>query len=315
MKVFVAGATGVLGRPLVRALVAAGHEVTGTSRTASRAGLVDADGGTGVVCDALDRDAVLRAVPAAAPEVVIHELTALPAKFAQLRKGSEATNRLRREGTRHLVDAATAAGARRLIAQSIAFLYEPAGPPVVDENAPVWQSAGEPFGSMLGALQSLEGAVLGADGLEGVVLRYGALYGPGTWYAPDGDMTTQVRRRLLPVVGSGGGVLSFVHVDDAAAATVLALDHGAPGVYNIADDDPVAYRDFLPEYARLLGAKPPRHVPAWLVRLAAGSVAVTSMTEQRGASNAKVKRELGWAPKYATWRDGFAADLVNRSLS
>lgn len=306
MKVLVAGATGALGRPLVRALVAAGHEVTGTSRSASRAALVDADGGSGVVCDALDRDAVFRTVRAAAPEVVIHQLTALPDSFAKLRKGSDATNRLRREGTRHLVDAAVESGARRVIAQSIAFLYAPAGPPVLDEQAAVWDAAPEPFGSMLAALAELERTVLAVDG---IVLRYGAIYGPGTWYAPDGDMTRLVRRRLMPVVGDGGGILSFVHVDDAATATVLALDHGGPGIYNVVDDDPVTYRVQLPEYARLAGAKPPRHLPRWLVRAFGGTVAATSVTEQRGASNAKAKRELGWTPRYPSWRDGFAAEL------
>jgi nucleoside-diphosphate-sugar epimerase len=309
MRVFVAGATGVLGRPIVRALVAAGHDVTGTSRTASRAATVDQDGGHGVVCDALDRDAVLRVVSAAAPEVVIHELTALPDAFAKLRKGSELTNRLRREGTRHLVDAAVPSGARRVIAESIAFLYEPTGPAVVDEDAPTWRDAGEPFGSMLGALAELEQTVLATSGIEGVVLRYGALYGPGTWYSRDGDMTKQVRRRMMPVVGSGAGVTSFVHVDDAASATVCALDHGAPGIYNIADDEPVTYREQLPEYARIVGAKPPRHLPRWVLRIVGGSVAATSVTEQRGASNAKAKRELGWTPTYASWREGFAAEF------
>jgi nucleoside-diphosphate-sugar epimerase len=309
MKVFVAGATGALGRPLVRALAAAGHQVTGTSRTESRAALVHADGGTGVVCDALDRDAVLRAVADADPEVVIHQLTALPRSYLKLRSGSPATNRLRREGTRHLVDAAHAVGARRVIAQSIAFLYAPDGPPVADEDAPIWQSAAEPFGSMLAALTELEQTVLQTPDIEGVVLRYGAIYGPGTWYALDGDMTKQVRRRLMPVVGDGGGIVSFVHVDDAAAATVRALDHGGPGIYNVVDDEPVPYRDLLPEYARLVGAKPPRHIPRWLVRLTAGSVAATSVTEQRGASNAKAKRELGWSPRYPSWRAGFAAEF------
>jgi nucleoside-diphosphate-sugar epimerase len=309
VKVFVAGATGVLGRPLVRALVAGGHEVTGTSRAAARAASVDAAGGTGVVCDALDRDAVLRAVEAAAPEVVVHQLTALPDRFAKLRKGSEATNRLRREGTRHLVDAALAAGARRVIAESIAFLYEPAGPPVATEQTPAWTGAPEPYGSLLAALSELEHTVTGTDGIEGVVLRYGALYGPGTWYAPDGDMTAQVRKRRLPIVGSGGGITSFVHVDDAASATVLALDAGAPGIYNVVDDEPVSYRDQLPAFAALIGAKPPRHVPAWLVRMIAGPVAVTAVTEQRGASNSKAKRELGWTPKYPSWRGGFAAEF------
>jgi nucleoside-diphosphate-sugar epimerase len=251
----------------------------------------------------------LRAVAAAAPEVVIHELTALPDSVAKLRKGSELTNRLRREGARYLVDAAVAAGARRVIAESIAFLYEPAGPAVVDEEAPVWRHAGEPFGSMLGALKELEQTVLGTAGIEGIVLRYGALYGPGTWYSRDGDMTKQVRRRTMPVVGSGGGVSSFVHVDDAAGATVCALDRGAPGIYNIVDDEPVTYREQLPGYARIIGAKPPRHVPRWLVRMIGGAVAATTVTEQRGASNAKAKRELGWTPKYPSWRDGFAAEF------
>jgi nucleoside-diphosphate-sugar epimerase len=311
VKVFVAGATGVLGRPLVRALVAAGHEVTGTSRTAARAASVSADGATGIVCDALDRDAVFRAVEAAAPEVAIHQLTALPDGFAKLRKGSDATNRLRREGTRHLVDAAVAVGARRVIAESIAFLYAPSGPPVADEDSPVMTGVPDPFGGMLAAVRELEQTVTATAGIEGLVLRYGALYGPGTWYAPDGDMTTQVRKRRLPIVGTGGGLTSFVHVDDAAAATVLALDHGAPGVYNIVDDSPVSFRDQLPAFASLIGAKPPRHVPRWLVRMVAGSVAVSSLTEQRGASNAKAKRELGWVPTYPTWREGFAAEFAS----
>jgi nucleoside-diphosphate-sugar epimerase len=162
---------------------------------------------------------------------------------------------------------------------------------------------------MIGALADLERTVTGADGIEGVVLRYGALYGPGTWYGPDGDMTVQVRKRRMPVVGDGGGRTSFLHVDDAAAATVQALDHGAPGIYNIVDDEPVTYRDHLPEFARLLGAKPPRRVPTWPVRLVAGRVAVQAVTEQRGASNAKAKRELGWRPRYPSWRAGFAAEF------
>lgn len=309
MKVFVAGATGVLGRPLVRALVAAGHDVTGTTRTPAKLPALEADGATAVHCDALDRNAVFTAVEAAAPEVVVHQLTALPAKFADLRKGSEATNRLRREGTRHLTDAAVAAGARRIVAESIAFLYEASGPPVADEQSPVAKGAAEPFGSLLAALAELERTTLHTDGIEGVVLRYGALYGPGTWYAPDGDIITQVRKRRLPIVGDGGGITSFLHVDDAAAATVRALDAGAPGVYNIVDDDPVPYRDLLPALATLIGAKPPRHLPAWPVRLVAGATAVGSLTEQRGASNAKAKRELGWIPAYPSWRQGFAAEF------
>jgi nucleoside-diphosphate-sugar epimerase len=309
MKVFVAGATGVLGRPLVRALVAAGHEVTGTSRTASRAASIDALGGRGVVCDALDRDAVLRAVEVAAPEVLVHQLTALPGSIAGLRKGSEATDRLRRDGTRNLVDAGLAVGARRVIAESIAFLYAPSGPPIADEDSPVMTGVPDPFGGMLNAIGELEQRVIGTDGIDGEVLRYGALYGPGTWYAPDGDMTKQVRMRRLPIVGSGAGITSFVHVDDAAAATVLALDHGSSGVYNVVDDEPVSFREHLPAYAQLIGAKLPRHVPRWLARVVAGAVAASTMTGQRGASNEKARRELGWTPKYPTWREGFAAEF------
>jgi nucleoside-diphosphate-sugar epimerase len=176
-------------------------------------------------------------------------------------------------------------------------------------ESPVWSAAPEPYGEMIGALESMESRVLRTDGIEGVVLRYGSLYGPGTWYAPDGDLTNQVRKRRLPIVGSGGGYSSFVHVDDAAAATVRALDSGGPGVYNIVDDEPVTYRDHLPAFASLLGAKAPRKLPAGLVRMIAGAGAVTSLTEQRGAANAKAKRELGWTLTYPTWRDGFAAEL------
>jgi nucleoside-diphosphate-sugar epimerase len=283
--------------------------VTGTTRSPARTGGIEAAGATAVVCDALDRDAVHRAVEAAGPQVVIHQLTALPDRFAKLRKGSPDTNRLRTEGTRHLVDAAVSAGARRVIAESIAFLYEPSGPRIADEQSPVWPDAPEPFGSMIGALRELERIVTTTEGIEGVVLRYGALYGPGTWYAPDGDMTMQVRKRRLPIVGSGDGLNSFVHVDDAAAATVRAVAQGAPGVYNIVDDEPVAYREHLPAFAELIGARPPRHLPTWPVRVLAGSVAVASLTQQRGASNAKAKRELGWTPRYPTWREGFAAEF------
>lgn len=284
--------------------------MVGTTRSAGKVAAIEAAGARGVVCDALDRDAVLAAVADAAPEVVVHQLTALPDSPGKLRRGSPETNLLRTEGSRHLVDAAVAVGARRVIAESIAFLYEPAGARVVDEDAPTWAAAPEPYGSMIGALRSLEATVLGADGIEGVVLRYGTLYGPGTWLAADGAMTRMLRKRRLPVVGSGAGVTSFVHVGDAATATVCALDHGAPGVYNVTDDDPVSYADLLPALAGLLGAKPPRHLPLWPVRLLGGPVASATLTGQRGASNAKARRELNWAPRYASWRDGFAAEFA-----
>ena len=308
MRVFVAGATGALGAPLVRTLVAAGHEVTGTSRTPARAASVSAAGAHGVVCDALDRDAVVAAVSAAAPEVVVHQLTALPANSLKLRKGNPATERLRREGTRYLVDAAVAAGARRVIAESIAFLYAPQGPMIATEDSPVLDSVGGPAGGMLDATLALERTVLGTDGIEGVVLRYGALYGPGTYYGPDGDITPRVRKRQWPIIGDGGGLTSFVHVADAASATAAALSAGAPGIFNVVDDAPAPMREWLPFFASAVGAKPPRHVPIALVRLVAGGAAA-AVVERRGAANTKAKAELGWTLSYPSWADGFRAEF------
>lgn len=249
------------------------------------------------------------AVAAAQPEVVVHQLTALPDSFAKLRQGSAATNRLRTVGTSHLVDAAVASGARRVIAESIAFCYSTSGPPLADEDTPAWTDAPEPYATMLGALGELERKVTSTAGIEGVVLRYGTLYGPGTYFAADGDLTKQLRKRRIPVIGSAAGITSFLHVDDAASATVRALSHGAPGVYNVTDDEPVTFRDLLPTLAALMGAKPPRRVPPWLARPLAGSIGVAVMTDQRGASNAKAKRELGWTPTYPSWRTAFAAEI------
>lgn len=313
MRVLVAGATGVLGRALLPVLVAAGHEVVGTTRSRSRTGSIEAAGATAVVCNALDLEAVTRAVTQAAPEVVIHQLTALPDSFAKLRRGAEPTNRLRREGTRHLVQAALATGARRVIAESIAFLYQPSEHGLAAEQEPIWADAPQPYATMIAALGELERTVTGTPGIEGVVLRYGTLYGPGTWYATDGDLTQRLRNRRMPVIGSGAGVTSFLHVDDAATATARALRHGAPGnIYNVVDDDPVAFRDLLPTLAALLDAKPPLHLPAWLARPFAGSAGVAVMTQQRGAANDKAKRELGWQPHYSSWRDGFATELSDK---
>lgn len=310
MRVLVAGATGVLGRALLPVLIGAGHEVVGTARSAARARTIEAAGGTGLVCDALDRDAVHRAVDAAVPEVVIHQLTALPNSFTKLRRGFEPTNRLRREGTRHLVDAAIAAGARRVIAESIAFLYSPDRPGLADEREPISTDAPPPYGTMIAALSELERTVTGTPGIEGIVLRYGTLYGPGTWYGPDGDLTQRLRARRMPVIGSGAGVTSFLHVDDAATATTRALNHGTPGgIYNVTDNEPVPFHELLPTLAELLGAKPPLYLPAWLARPLAGSAGIAVMTRQRGAANNRAKHELGWQPSYPTWRDGFAAEF------
>ena len=306
MRVFVAGASGTIGRPLVPLLVAAGHEVTGTTRSQERAELIAAAGATPAVVDALDAAALRRAVEAAGPEVVVHELTALPDRFDPRRRDIyDATNRVRREGTRNLLDAARAAGARRFVCQSIAFAYAPGPEPEIkDEEAPLSLGAPPPFGEGVRALAEMERAVLEADGLEGVVLRYGWFYGPGTYYAEDGSMTADVRRRRFPVVGSGVGLFSFIHVDDAAAATVAAVERGGPGIYNIVDDEPAGQRDWLPAYAEAIGAPPPRRVPVWLARLVAGKMA-SAINLQPGASNAKAKRELGWTPRWASWREGF----------
>jgi len=306
MRVFLAGASGVIGRPLVPALVAAGHEVTGTTRKAERVGEIEAAGATAVVCDALDRDALAAAVRGARPEVVVHELTALPERLDPRKKGVyEATARIRREGTANLVAAAQAAGARRLVAQSIAFVYAPQGDWVKAEDAPTMSDAEGEFGEALAATMDLERQVLGADGLEGLVLRYGFFYGPGSSYRRDGYQAEEVRRRRFPIVGNGDGTFSFVHVDDAVSATVAAVERGAPGIYNIVDDEPAHSRDWIPAYAAAVGAKPPRRVPAWLVRLVAGKGIAAFATTLRGAANAKAKRELGWQPAHASWRTGF----------
>jgi nucleoside-diphosphate-sugar epimerase len=306
MRVFVAGASGAIGRPLVPQLVAAGHEVTGTTRSEERAEGIRASGARAVVCDALDADALRAAVEQGAPEVVVHQLTALPHRFDPRDKEIyAATNRVRGEGTRNLIAAARAAGVRRLVCQSIAFAYAPgAQPEVMDEDARLALGSPPPFGDAVRAIDEMERAVLGAEGLEGVVLRYGWFYGPGTFYADDGSMAHDVRKRRFPVIGRGTGLFSFVHVDDAASATVAAVERGAPGIYNVVDDDPAPQREWLPFYAEAIGAKKPLRVPVWIARLVVGKIA-TMVGVQPGASNAKATRELGWEPRWASWRQGF----------
>jgi nucleoside-diphosphate-sugar epimerase len=303
MRVFVAGASGAIGRPLVAQLMAAGHEVTGTTRSESKAEDLRAAGARAAVCDALDADALHAAVAEAAPEVVVHQLTALPRRYNPRDKAIyDGTNRVRGEGTRNLLAAARAAGARRFVSQSIAFGYAPGPrPDVKDEDAPLALDAPPPFGEGVRILLEMERAVVDADGL---VLRYGWFYGPGTYYAEDGSIAHDVRRRRFPVIGSGAGLWSFIHIDDAASATVAAVERGAPGVYNVVDDEPAAMRDWLPAYAEAIGAKKPMRVPVWLARLAAGKMAGL-VNVQPGASNAKAKRELGWEPRWPSWRTGF----------
>lgn len=310
MKVFVAGATGAIGRPAVRQLVAAGHEVTGMTRRAERVAEIEAAGARGVVCDAFDAEGLREAVVAAAPEAVVHLLTALPERFKPRSNYLEATNRVRVEGTRNLVAAAKAAGVRRLIAESVAFFYAPAGDWVKDEDAPLFEDAPGIFGGAMAAILDLERQVLATEGLEGLVLRFGWLYGPGTYFERGGSQAEEVSRRRLPIVGSGTGIFSFVHVDDAGAAVLAALDHGSPGAYNVVDDEPAPQHEWLPVYAAALGAKPPRRVPAWLARLVAGKALSQSALQMRGASNAKAKGELGWQPRHPSWRQGFGEALA-----
>jgi nucleoside-diphosphate-sugar epimerase len=293
---------------LVPQLLAAGHEVTGMTRREENAEAIRAAGARAVVCDVFDAPALESAVGEAAPEVVVHELTALPPRLDPKAKDDPLapTNRLRLEGTRNLIAAAKAAAARRLIAESVAFFYVPEGDWVKGEDAPAFAEAPGPFGTAGKALAELERQVTVTEGLEGVVLRYGWLYGPGTYYDRDGSQTEDFHRRRMPVVGKGTGTFSFIHVEDAASATVAAVERGEPGVYNVVDDEPAPMSEWVPVFAEAVGAKKPRRVPVWLARLVAGSAVVGMATDQRGAANAKVKRELGWQLRYPSWRQGFA---------
>ena len=319
MKVFVAGATGVIGRALIPELVARGHEVVGMTRSASKQNLVRSLGARVVVADALDADAVGPAVASAEPDVIVHELTALSgelsvrdARHLDRSPMFAVTNRLRTEGTDHLLAAGQAVGARRFVAQSFAaFRFARTGGPVLSEDDPFGPRRSGVVQPGIEAMNYLERAVTAITWGEGIVLRYGGLYGPGTAIslAPDAHMAALVRKRRFPIIGDGGGVFSHVHIDDAAAATALAVEHGHPGIYNIVDDEPAPAREWLPVLARALDAGPPRRIPRWLGRLAAGAGPTAMMTEARGASNEKAKRELGWHPHYASWRDGFTTGL------
>jgi nucleoside-diphosphate-sugar epimerase len=319
MKVFVAGATGALGRALVPQLVARGHEVVGMTRSAPKQDLVRSLGARPVVVDALDPDAVAQAVASAEPEVIVHQLTALsgPMSMRDARHPDRSlaaimTNRLRTEATDHLLAAGRAVGARRFVAQSFgAFRFARTGGPVQTEDDPLDPDSPGAAQPGLEAILYLERAVTTIEWGEGLVLRYGGFYGPGTGIslAPDAVMAAPIRKRRFPIVGDGGGVWSHVHIEDAAAATAVAVEHGQPGIYNVVDDDPAPVREWLPALANALDAKPPRRVPRWLGRLLAGETATVMMTDARGASNEKAKRELGWQPRYASWRQGFAEGL------
>jgi len=310
----VAGATGAIGKQLVPMLVQRGHEVTGMTRTPAKQDQIRQMGGRPVVADALDPEAVAQAVAEAEPEVVIHELTAIDTGSVSrnIDKAFAQTNRLRTDGTDHLLTAAKTAGARRFIVQSFAgWPFERCGDPVKPEEAPLQASPPKNISQTLAAIRYLEKTVSEVRGVEGVVLRYGGFYGPWTSLAvnPDGEQIEMIRKRRLPVVGGGTGIWSLVHIHDAASATVAALDRGEPDIYNVVDDDPVPVSDLLLELAKVIDAKPPRRVPRWLGRLVAGEAATVMMTEVRGAANAKAKRELGWELRYPSWRQGIREGL------
>lgn len=310
MRVFVAGATGAIGKQLVPRLVAAGHEVHGMTRSESKRAMLHELGAVPVVADALDPVQVAEAVGRARPDVIVHQATAFGAVDKidprHLDRDLALTNRLRTEGTDHLLSAGQAVGVRRFVAQSITLWYIRAGGPVKSEEDPLDPTPPREMREVQAAIRHLEDAVLSARWTEGIVLRYGTFYGPGTSIAPGGEQTEMIRKRRFPLVGDGAAVLSFIHIADAAEATVAAVEHGSRGVYNVVDDDPAPVAEWLPALARTLGAKKPRRVPRFLARLLAGEAAVVMMTELRGASNAKAKRELGWRPAHPSWREGFA---------
>jgi nucleoside-diphosphate-sugar epimerase len=309
MKVFLAGATGAIGQALVPRLVAAGHEVVGTTRSKERAKQIEDAGATAVVVDPFDRAALTAAVVEAGPDAVIHQLTALKnlGDFKNPDADFETTNRLRTETTDVLIAAAQEAGAKTFIAQSFAgWPMERSGPAVKDETA-AWDP--HPAKGMVkthAAIKHLEEATVAADG---IVLRYGGFYGPGTSIDAGGTHIEMIKKRKFPIVGNGAGVWSLVHIEDAADATVKALESGKPGVYHVTDDEPAPVNEWLPVLAELAGAKKPLRVPKWIAKFAAGEAGVMMMTEIRGASNEKAKRELGWQPAHPTWRTGFKETL------
>ena len=314
MKVFVAGATGALGKQLVPLLVAKGHEVAGMTRTDAKVDQLRSVGAQPVVADALDADALGRAVGEAEPDVIVHQLTAIPHKINMRRFEDEfaLTNRLRTEGTDHLLSAGRAAGVKRFVAQSNASLYARTGGPVKPEDAPLEDDPPRQMREGLAALRHLEAAVTGAQWTEGLVLRYGWFYGPGTSIAlePLGSQVEALRKRQLPIVGRGTAVWSFIHIEDAAAATAAAVEDGPAGIYNVVDDEPAPVSEWAPVLAAAVGAKRPLRIPRWLGRLAAGEWATVAMTELRGAANDKAKRELGWQLRYPSWRQGFTKGLA-----
>lgn len=312
MRIFIAGAAGAIGRRLVPLLVTCGHDVVATTRSEDKFNSLRAMGAEPVLMDGLNRDEVMRAVVNSRPAAIVHEMTSLESMHSLKNFDPQLamTNRLRTEGTENLIAAARQVGVRKLIAQSFAgWPNIRRGGRVKTESDPLDPSPPKDMTQTLAAIRTLESLVTGAGGIAGIVLRYGSFYGPGTSLALDGEIFELVRRRKLPLIGGGAGVWSFIQVDDAAVATRLAIERGAPGIYNVVDDDPAEVSVWLPELARILGAKPPRRLPAWLGRLLIGDAGLSIMTKVRGSSNARAKRELNWQPKYASWREGFRRGL------
>jgi nucleoside-diphosphate-sugar epimerase len=318
MRIFIAGATGAIGRHLVPLLVASGHEVVGTTRSARRATDLRALGAQARVLDVLDPEAVGRAVSEAAPEVIVHQATALADAGTNLRnfdKAFASTNRLRTSGTDNLLAAARAVDVRKFVAQSFAgWPYAREGSSLKAEDDALDPRPPSNAAETLAAIRHLEESVVRAEWLDGTALRYGGFYGPGTSVADGGEVVDAIRRRRFPIVGSGAGLWSFIHIEDAARATLAAIEHGRRGIYNIVDDEPAPASEWLPYLADVIGAKPPRRVPVWLGKLLAGDQLVSMMTETRGAVNAKAKRELGWQPLYPSWREGFVNGLGDREM-
>jgi nucleoside-diphosphate-sugar epimerase len=308
MRIFVAGATGAVGKQLVPRLVTSGHEVYGMTRHESKQKMLEGLGAFPVVADALDPDQVAEAVGGARPDVIVDQLTALSGWGVRaLKRGAALTNRLRTEGTDHLLSAGQAVGVRRFVAQSNYALYARTGGPVKTEEDPLDPAPPGKLREGLAAMRHLEEGVLGAEWTEGIVLRYGGFYGPGTNMAPGGELFEMIRNRRFPLIGDGGGIWSFIHITDAATATAAAVEHANRGIYNIVDDDPASVAEWLPYLTHMLSGKKPRRMPRFVLRLVAGEGGVVMMTDARGASNAKAKRELDWRPTYPSWQQGFAA--------
>ena len=307
MRIFLAGSTGVIGRELLPLLIERGHEVVALTRREEEVARLRSAGAEPAVADVFDAEGLRSVVAKARPEAVVHELTSLPDVFdpGRIAEQFAANNRIRREGTLNLLDGARAGGAKKVVAQSIAFGYKPVGSRIKSEEAPLFVDAPEPWGESVRAAKDLEEAVLDDEGIEGVVLRYGHLYGPGTFFAPDGQIGRGLLAGAVPIAGEGEGTYSFLHVQDVASATVAAVEGWPSGVYNVVDDAPARAREWLPYYAEILGAVEPPRVSREELLEAAGWLTLHQITEMRGASNARA-REQGWAPKYPTWRDGFA---------